>query len=65
MPLAATCATPKPNNWPRMVTRRLRVSSSPIENIRNTTPSSARPRTLSTSDINPAPCGPMAAPATR
>ncbi len=37
-----TCAPPKPNTVMRMVVSRARLNSRPIENIRNTTPNSAR-----------------------
>ncbi len=40
--VSTTCAPPKPNTVMRMVIRRGRLNSSPMENIRNTTPNSAR-----------------------
>ncbi|MCY1560532.1 hypothetical protein D9M68_976730 [compost metagenome] len=40
--VSATCDRPRPNTW-RFITRSLgRLNSSPITNIRNTTPNSAR-----------------------
>ena len=40
--VSTTCAPPKPNTVMRMVISRGRLNSRPIENIRNTTPNSAR-----------------------
>jgi len=40
--VTTTCAPPKPNTVVRIVIRRGRLNSRPIENIRNTTPNSAR-----------------------
>jgi hypothetical protein len=38
----ATCSNPSPNTWLRMARSLLRLNSSPITNIRNTTPNSPR-----------------------
>lgn len=57
-----TCALPRPKTYFCIWRRRSRLSSRPMLNNRNTTPSSARCLTASTSFITPNACGPMRAP---
>ena len=40
--VSPTCSAPSPNTWRRMVRSLGRLNSSPMTNIRNTTPNSAR-----------------------
>ena len=40
--VSSTCPIPRPNTTRRMLNSLGRLNSSPIENIRNTTPNSAR-----------------------
>ncbi len=63
--LAATCVVPSPNTARRMVRSFARLNSRPMENIRNTTPNSARWRTAALSAIRPRACGPSSTPAAR
>ena len=63
--VAATCAPPRPNTRRRMVFSLVRLNSRPIENIRKTTPSSARRLVSSRSATTPSACGPSARPVTR
>ena len=60
-----TCAAPSPKIRPRMTLMRSSGSSNPTVNKRNTTPSSASARVVSTSVIRARPVGPITAPATR
>ena len=57
----ATCAPPTPNIERSL----LRLNSSPMENMRNTTPNSARCCVSSRFETKPAACGPSARPVTR
>ena len=61
----ATCARPSPNTS-RRITRSLgRLNSSPIENIRNTTPNSASRCVSTSSGTAPKALGPSVSPTTR
>ena len=60
--VATTCAVPKPNTARCMVRKRARLNSSPMLNIRNTTPNSARWRVSGASGIQPSTCGPIMTP---
>ena len=60
-----TCAPPRPNTMRRMATSLGRLNSSPILNIRNTTPISASRRASTVSGIHARACGPIATPTMR
>lgn len=61
----STWEAPSDSNRTRICHRRLGSSSRPMTNSRNTTPSSAKWRTLSTLPTSFRPNGPMAMPASR
>lgn len=65
--VSTTCASPRPNTCRRMARSLGRLNSSPITNIRNTTPNSARYLMLSAScpKARPSVCGSISTPATR
>ena len=63
--VAATWARPSPNTARRMARSFGKLNSSPIENIRNTTPNCASRRVSSMSETSPSACGPKARPLTR
>ena len=63
--VAATCNRPSPNTCLRMARNLGRLNSSPMANIRNTTPNSPRWRTLSEFCANARACGPIRMPAAR
>ena len=44
--VSTTCSSPKPSTWRRMARSLGRLNSSPITNIKKTTPNSASQRTL-------------------
>jgi hypothetical protein len=62
--VSPTCAAPSPNTTRRIITSFGRLNSSPIENIRNTMPISARCRVVSVSGISASENGPSASPVT-
>lgn len=59
------CKLPKPKTYLRIVMRRLKVSSKPMEKSRKTIPSSAIDFVVSVLVKTPNPKGPIAAPAKR
>jgi len=63
--VATTCAPPRPNTMRRMVESFARLNSSPIENIRKTTPNSARRCVSSGLAAMLSACGPSASPVAR
>ena len=65
MMVNATCASPRPNTMPRIASSLGSENSSPIENIRNTTPNSARPWVASLSMAQPSAWGPIRMPTAR
>ena len=60
--LMITCKVPNPNTIRFIVTNLDKLNSSPILNIKKTTPNSARWRVSSLSGIQPKACGPMRTP---
>lgn len=64
-PVPSTCAPPRPNTERRSSHRREGCNSSPMRKSSSTTPSSAKWRMLSTSEMAPMPQGPMTIPAAR
>ena len=63
--VSSTCNMPKPNTWRRMARNLGRLNSSPIANMRNTTPNSPRCRTPAESCASASACGPISTPAAR
>ena len=63
--VASTCSSPRPNTWRFMVRSLGRLNSSPMTNIRNTTPNSARCWMRSLRCTMPSMCGPITAPTAR
>ena len=63
--LSNTCAAPTPKIERRNCHSLAGLSSSPMMNIRKTTPSSEKCRISSTSLMNPSPHGPIAIPASK
>ncbi len=63
--VATTCDAPSPNTSVRIARSLGRLNSSPMTNIRNTTPNSARLRTPAVSWASCSALGPMMTPATR
>ena len=63
--VSTTCDAPRPNTSVRMARSLGRLNSSPITNIRNTTPNSASERTPAVSCASSSALGPMMTPATR
>ncbi len=63
--LSTTCASPRPNTWRRMARSLGRLNSSPMANIRNTTPNSPRWRTPSEFWASASAWGPISTPAAR
>ena len=63
--VASTWASPSPNTMRFIAIRRPSENSRPIENIRNTTPNSARWRAPADSCIRSSACGPPSAPTSR
>ncbi|MCY1231640.1 hypothetical protein D9M72_440970 [compost metagenome] len=62
---STTCEPPRPNTS-RFIERSLvRLNSSPIENIRKTTPNSARYLVCAVSLASPSACGPIRMPTAR
>ena len=61
----ATCASPRPNTARRIAFNCGRLNSSPIENIRNTMPNSARPLRSTLAGTHASACGPTAMPTMR
>jgi len=62
---SATCAPPNPNTVRRMPISCGKLNSRPTENMRNTTPNSARLFVSSVADTRPSACGPTRAPTAR
>ena len=63
--LPSTCALPSPNTTRRIACSFARLNSSPMENMRNTTPNSARLCVSSAFDATRSACGPSARPVAR
>ncbi len=63
--VSATCSSPRPNTWRRMERSLGRLNSSPITNIRNTTPNSPRCRMPSEFCASASALGPMTTPTAR
>ena len=65
--VSTTCASPSPNTWRRMARSLGRLNSSPMTNIKKTTPNSARYLMLSEScpKARPSVCGSISTPAAR
>jgi hypothetical protein len=63
--VTTTCSPPSTSTIRRICTSFDRLNSSPSENIRKTTPNSARSRVAAMSGISPAACGPISTPAMR
>ncbi|MNM90497.1 hypothetical protein D3C81_1027620 [compost metagenome] len=62
---STTCEPPSPNTRRFIDCSLLRLNSSPIENIRNTTPNSARYLVCAVSLASPSACGPIRMPTAR
>lgn len=62
---STTCANPSPNTNLRIARSLGRLNSSPMANIRNTTPNSPRCRTPSELLASASACGPISTPAAR
>ena len=63
--VSITCDIPSPNTRVRMLRSLGRLNSSPMTNIRNTTPNSARYFTLAESAAKPSAWGPISTPTDR
>ena len=63
--VTSTCAIPKPNTVLRIVNRRATENSNPIENIRKTTPNSAKVLAAFTFFSRESACGPISNPTSR
>ena len=63
--VSTTCISPRPNTCLRMARSLGRLNSSPMANIRNTTPNSPRWRTPSEFCASASACGPISTPAAR
>ena len=61
----STCDKPRPNTSERMLRSLGRLNSSPMTNIRNTTPNSARYLMLAVSLASASAFGPISTPTTR
>ena len=63
--VSTTCDRPRPKTSERMLRSLGRLNSSPMTNIRKTTPNSARYLTLAVSAASASAFGPMSTPTTR
>ncbi len=63
--VSTTCSSPSPKTWWRMERSLDRLNSSPITNIRNTTPNSPRWRTPSAVSASASALGPITTPTVR
>ena len=63
--VTTTWTPPRPNTCQRMAMSRVRENSRPMENIRKTTPNSARREVCSLAGSQPSACGPTTMPMAR
>jgi hypothetical protein len=63
--VSSTCVMPRPKTTRRIASSRVRLNSSPTENMRNTTPNPASCCVSCAFEASPSACGPSARPVTR